>query len=76
MYDSSLYFIKSYFINDRSQTFIIFQQNLRTFSLTETIVAWKCKGLSNEKKASSRSNNSLLLKLRRYHSRISLKVVV
>ena len=52
MYDSSLYFIKSYFINDRSQTFLIFQQNLRTFSLTETIAAWKCKGFSNEKKAS------------------------
>ena len=48
-YDSSLFIGQSYFINDGSHNFLIFQQNFSTFTiiagLTETIVAWKSKRL-------------------------------
>ena len=50
----SLFIGQSYFINEGSQNFLIFQPILNTFTmpagLTETIVAWESKGSLNEKK--------------------------
>ena len=43
---------KNYFNNDRSQNYLVFQPICNTFTMsaghTETTIAWKSKGLSNE----------------------------
>ena len=67
-----LFIGQSYFINDVSQNFLIFQLILNTFKipagLAETIVAWQSKRLLNEKiRTPTTSNNSLSPKLK-WHS--------
>ena len=77
-YDSSLFIGQSYFVNDASQNFLIFKPISNTFArpagLTETIVAWQSKVLSNEKtRPPTTSNNSLSPKQKRNYSKIRVK---
>ena len=67
-YDSS-FFYQSYFFNDGSQNFLIFQPILNTFmmsaGLTETIAVWQSNGLSNEEiRPPTTPNNRLSPKLK------------
>ena len=67
-YDLSLFIVQSYFNNDGSQNYLIFQpiyKTITTFSdLTSTISEWEYKGLSNENfKPSYTPNKSLSPKL-------------
>ena len=52
-FDSSLFIGQSYFNNDGAQLYLIFQpiyKNIATFSvLSDIILEWESKGLSNEK---------------------------
>ena len=62
--DFSLFISQSYFINDGLQNFLIFQPTYKAFKtpagLTDTIVEWESKWLSNEKiKPLTRVNHSL-----------------
>ena len=54
---------QSYFYNDESQNSLIFQPIWNLFTkhivLTETIVAWESKGLSNEKIRSYITSNKM-----------------
>ena len=50
-YDLCFLIGKSYFSNDESENYLIFQSNFNTFKQltgTEIIVAWESKGLSSE----------------------------
>ena len=50
--DSSLFISQSYFFNDETQLYLIFQvlyYNFKKLGDTEKIVSWKSKGLSAEK---------------------------
>ena len=64
------YFLgKSFFDNDGSQNYLIFQPIYNTFRMksgnTETVIAWKCKTLSDESsKPPTTTGNSLALKLK------------
>ena len=52
-FDSSFFIDQSYFINDASQKFLIFQPTFKTFEmpvgLTDIIVEWESKGLLDRK---------------------------
>ena len=67
-YDSSAFIGQSYFINDRSQNFLIFQPIFNTSTmaagLTDTIVDWKSRDLPNKRiKPHITPNHSLSPKL-------------
>ena len=55
-------------MTDHTQSFLIFQLVFKTFlmsaGLTNTVVEWESKGLSNEKIRPTTANNSLFPKLR------------
>ena len=68
-YDLKIFIGKNYLRYDRSQSFLIFQLIFKTFkmpaSLTNTILEWESKGLSNENiRPPTTANNSLFPKLR------------
>ena len=77
-YDLHFFIDQSYFNNDGSQNYLIFQtiyKTITTFSvLTSTISEWESKGLSNEKfKPTYISNKSLSPKQLWNNSKIRLK---
>ena len=77
-YNLSLFIGQSYFFNDGSQNFFIFQPILNTFTkpvgLTKTIVVWQSKGLSNVKiRTPTTWNNSLSPKMKWYNSKIRVE---
>ena len=60
---------KIYFSDDSSRNFLLFQSSFNIFTIlagiTEKIIAWKSKGLSNENtKLPATANNSLSSKLK------------
>ena len=68
----SLFIGQNYFSSDGLQNFLLFQRILNTFTmsfgLTETIVVWESKGLSNEKiKPPTTANNNLSPKMKWYN---------
>ena len=74
-YGLNLFIIQSYIFNDRVQNFLIFQPFLNTFTkptgLTETIVVWKSRELSNEQIWSSTTpNHSLFPKIKSHDSNV------
>ena len=74
-FDSSLFIGQSCFFNDRLQNFLIFQPIFDSFVIpaghTETIIAWKSKGLSNEMiKPPTTANYNLSPKLNWHNSKI------
>ena len=71
-YNVSLFIGQNYFSSDGLQNFLLFQRILNTFTmsfgLTETIVVWESKGLSNEKiKPPTTANNNLSPKMKWYN---------
>ena len=74
-YNSSLFYWKDDILINRSQ-YLYGSQNILSISkkpvdLTETIVGWQPKGLSNEElRPPTTSNNDFSPKLKRYNSKV------
>ena len=66
---------KSYFDEDGTQNYLIFQSILEYFTLNSSwIIKWKSKGLSNESlKVVSTSSNTLNLLINYYGGKVRLK---
>ena len=67
-FDSSLFIVQSYFNNDGSQNYLIFQllcYTLKRLGNTKKVVSWKSKGFSDEKPTTPAS---LSLSINRYEN--------
>ena len=71
-YDLSLVIGQSYFNNDESQSFLIFQPlyyNLKRLGNTEKFVSWKSKDLTDKKRTTpTTTDNSLSLSINWYEN--------
>ena len=76
-FDSSYFIGKSYFEEDGTQNYLVFQPISRYFKIianTDYVSSWKSKGLSNESiTPPTTSNNSLTPALSYYGTKIRLK---
>ena len=79
-YDSSIFIDQSYFFNDGSQDFLMFEPIFETFPrtsrTTEAILAWQSRGVLNEKIRSPTAANYYLSPKMKWHNsklRVELK---
>ena len=78
-FDLSYFIGKSYFDEDGTQNYLVFQPIIRYFKVntitnTDYVLSWKSKGLSAESiKSPARSDNSLTSELNYYGTTTRLK---